>query len=257
MDGICTQDMVYSTKTGKLYVSNCATQIDVIDPKSQKVLSVIPDDNATYLAINQRTNTIYASQYWDGTVWAIDGDSDQVVHTITGAGQPAVPDDCYLPANNDCTNQSSGLDHVAVDEDLNRVYVVGTNDGRFVTIDSRINKVIDTKFIGTNQYNVAADSFSHAVYSFSDLTDTLAIIDGTTDRLVTDNILIGNQPSPPGCLSGAVACTSIGDLPQGIAVNPVTRKIYIAEFGNLIDPQAVSQIVVLKATGEGSLVGYR
>ena len=220
-------------------------------------MSVIPDDNATYLAINQRTNTIYASQYWDGTVWAIDGDSDQVVHTITGAGQPAVPDDCYLPANNDCTNQSSGLDHVAVDEDLNRVYVVGTNDGRFVTIDSRINKVIDTKFIGTNQYNVAADSFSHAVYSFSDLTDTLAIIDGTTDKLVTDNILIGNQPSPPGCLSGAVACTSIGDLPQGIAVNPVTRKIYIAEFGNLIDPQAVSQIVVLKATGEGSLVGYR
>ena len=255
--GICTQDMVYSKKTGKLYVSNCGNQIDVIDPKRQKVLSTIPDDNATFLAINQRTNTIYASQYWDGTVWAIDGDSDQVVHTITGAGQPAVPDDCYLPANNDCTNQSSGLDHVAVDEDLNRVYVVGTNDGRFVTIDSRTNKVIDTKFIGTNQYNVAADSFSHAVYSFSDLTDTLAIIDGTTDKLVTDNILIGNQPSPPGCLSGSSPCTSIGDLPSGIAVNPVTRKIYIAEYGNLIDPQAISQIVVLKATGEGSLVGYR
>jgi DNA-binding beta-propeller fold protein YncE len=246
--GLCTQAIVFSKKTKKLYVVNCAKQIDVIDPKRQKILKVIPDDNATFLAINQRTNTIYATQYWDGTVWAIDGDTDQVVNTITGVGQPAVPDNCYLPANNNCTNQSSGLDHIAVDELFDRAYVVGTNDGRFVTIDTKKNKVIDTKFIGTNQYNVAVNPFTHAVYSFSDLGATLIVIDGKTDQLVAMNIPIGNPPS----------ATSIGDLPQGIAVNPFTGKIYVADFGDISSsPEAVSKIVVLKATGEESWVGYR
>jgi DNA-binding beta-propeller fold protein YncE len=246
--GLCTQDIVFSKKTKKLYVVNCAKQIDVIDPKRQKVLKVIPDDNATFLAINQRTNTIYATQYWDGTVWAIDGDTDQVVNTITGVGQPAVPDDCYLPANNDCTNQSSGLDHIAVDEILNRAYVVGTNDSRFVTIDTKKNKVIDTKIMSINQYNVAVNSFTHAVYSLSDLGDALDVIDGTTGKLVAQDILVGSQPTN----------NSIGDLPQGIAVNPFTGKIYVADYGNFIsNPEVVSQIVVLKA-GEGyPWVGYR
>jgi DNA-binding beta-propeller fold protein YncE len=246
--GICTQDIVFSKKTKKLYVVNCAKQIDVIDPKRQKALKVIPDDNATFLGINQRTNTIYVTQYWDGTVWAIDGDTDQVKNVINGVGDPAVPDDCYLPANNNCTDQSSGLDHIAIDEFLDRTYVTGTNDGRFVTIDTKSNKVIDTKFIGGNQYNVALNPFTHTVYSLSDLGDTLAIIEGTTGNLVAQDILVGSKPTP----------TSFGDLPNGIAVNPFTGKIYVIAFGDFINnPQVVSQIVVLKETRERSVVGNR
>ena len=125
--GLATQDIVFSKKTGKLYVANASTQIDVVDPVSRKVLKVISDDNANFLAINQRTNKIYASQYWDGTVWVIDGDSDEVVNVINGVGQPAVPDDCYLGPQGEagCTNISSGLDHVAVDAENDRVFVGG------------------------------------------------------------------------------------------------------------------------------------
>jgi hypothetical protein len=101
--------------------------------------------------------------------------------------------------------------------------------------------VINTQFIGGNQFNVAVNPFTHAVYSISDLAAALAVVDGTTDRLVAQNISVGNPPSS----------TSVGDLPQGIAVNPFSGKIYVADFGDfLTDPEAVSHIVVLKA-GEG------
>jgi DNA-binding beta-propeller fold protein YncE len=66
--GLFTQDMVLSYKTRKLYIADFATQIDVVDAKTGKLLRTIPDDNAGFLAIDQRTNKIYATQYWDGTV---------------------------------------------------------------------------------------------------------------------------------------------------------------------------------------------
>jgi len=211
----------------------------------------VETDNGTanFIAIDQHTNKIYVSQYWDGTVWVIDGDSDQVVGVINGVGVAAAPDDCYLPANNDdCTNQYSGLDHIAVDETLRRAYVLGTNDGRFVTIDTEKNQVISTKFIGSNQYDAAVNPFTHTVYSISDLFDTLAVIDGKTDRPVAENILVGSPPSPPGCLTSTTGCTNYGDLPQSIAVNPTTGKIYVADPGDTFsNPEAVSHIVILKA----------
>ena len=119
--GLCTQDIVFSKKTKKLYVVNCAKQIDVIDPKRQKVLKVIPDDNAIFLAINQRTNTIYAHTIlgWHrvGHRWRYRSGRQ---HNYRRRFSLPFPMHRYLPADDDCTDQSSGLDHIAVDRNPQR-----------------------------------------------------------------------------------------------------------------------------------------
>jgi len=80
--GLNPQHIAHSRRTGKLYAINGFNQIDVIDPRLQKVLTTIPHQDASNVAINQSTNAIYVSQYSDGTVWIIDGLSDQVVDII-------------------------------------------------------------------------------------------------------------------------------------------------------------------------------
>jgi DNA-binding beta-propeller fold protein YncE len=189
-------------------------------------------------------------------VSVINGDTDQVAATITGVGQPAIPDGCYLPGGT-CTNDIgrippvySGLDGIAVDEDTNRVYVAGTNDGRFVTIDGNTNTVINTQFIGTNQFNVAVNPLSHVVYSVSDLDSTLAVVDGKTGNPITKNIPVGSPAAPAGCAqSPPFACTTLGSFALGIAFNPNTGKLYVVDFGDFFHEPAVSTVVVLKTFG--------
>jgi YVTN family beta-propeller protein len=232
-----------SRKTGKLYVSNEGAQYDVIDPKSQKVLSTIPTDNAGWLAINQRTNKIYAPQYWDGTVWVIDGDTDKVVKIIQGVGLPSVPLGCYdgpdgmTDTSHTCATQSSGLDGVAVDEVNNRIYVVGTNDNRLVTIDGNTDKVINIQYIknttGFGLLQVAVNPLTNTVYTIDDAITTdgiVTVVDGNTNQ-ITDSV-----PTAP-----------YANL-YGVAVNPRTGIIYVVGDGDQFTANPVSSLYVLEPT---------
>ncbi len=233
--GLFTQDIVRSKQTGKLYIANYANQIDVVDPKTKAVLTTIPDDNANFLAIDQRTNRIYVSNYWDATVTVIDGKTDTVIDLITGVGAAATPDNCYL--NNTCVGSYSGIDHLAVDETLHRLYVTGTYDGSLITIDTNTNKVINTIYIGTNLFDVVVNPNNHNIYVISDLFSTLAVVDGLTGKVIAKNIPVGNPPTP----------TNIGSLPQGLAFNPVNGKVYVGDSGDTYDvPNTRGEVVILE-----------
>jgi len=222
-EGFSTGSIVFSKRTGKLYVSNSDIQIDVIDPKKQKVITRIADDSAYALAIDQSTNTIYNVQHWDGSVFVINGYTDQVTDTITGVGRPSVPNDCYKTAT--CTDEGSQPDWAGVDESLHRLYVGLDGDQTTVTIDTRSNTVLKTNPIGS--YSVAVDPINHAAYTINAISAVLGVINGFTDTIVANNIPAGIQYQT---------------IPEGIAVNPVTGKIYVADFGFT----APDQVIVLK-----------
>ena len=239
-EGVFTGSIVLSERTGKLYASIGNVRIDVINPDNGKVIKKIADDEAGFMTIDQRTNTIYADHYWDASVLVIDGSTDTVSAEINGVGSPAVPDDCYL--TDTCTSEGSGLDGLAVDSAMHRLYVVGTNDGSFVTIDTRTNEVLRTQTIGGNLFNVAVDRDTHRAYAISDLGATMAVIEGLSGRVLATDIPVGPAPSPPTCEKD---CT-IGGLPQGITVDGSTGRIYVGDYGDITATDPLGEVVVLE-----------
>ncbi|HTQ69169.1 MAG TPA: YncE family protein [Solirubrobacteraceae bacterium] len=242
-EGAFTPSIVFSDRTAKLYVSVGNTSIDVLDSRTGRVLKTIPDDQAGFLAIDQWTNTIYADHYWDASVSVINGPTDTVTGEIPGVGTPASPNDCYL--SNTCTTEGSGLDGLAVDSDLHRSYVVGTNDGSFVTIDTRTRKVIATRKVGGNLFNVAVDPITHRIYAISDLGATMAVIDGFSGRVLDTGIAVGVPPAPPSCDESIEECT-VGGLPQGVTVGRTTGRIYVGDYGDITTPDPLGEVVVLE-----------
>ena len=242
-EGAFTPSIVFSDRTAKLYVSVGNTSIDVVDSRTGRVLKTIPDDQAGFLAIDQWTNTIYADHYWDASVSVINGPTDTVTGEIPGVGTPASPDDCYLSST--CTTESSGLDGLAVDPELNRLYVVGTNDGSFVTIDTRTKKVLATQRIGGNLFNVAVDPITHRIYAISDLGATMAVIDGSSGRVLDTGIAVGVPPAPPSCDESIEECT-VGGLPQGVTVDGLTGRIFVGDYGDITTPDPLGEVVVLE-----------
>jgi len=215
--------MVMSNKTGYIYYlaqgqPGGTNTIIVFNPATQTVVAQIDDEDESFIAIDQSTNTIYVTNYFGATLWVINGNTNELTDIISGIGVPFAPDLCWL-GRTPCVEQGSEIDGVAVDETLHRVYTFGSQGGLVATIDSTTNSVLAVKYISSNQPFGAVDPANHAVYSISDVYGSLTVTDGTTDNIVAYNLLYYGGPAP-----------------FGIGINPATQKMYL--FAN--------QVLILK-----------
>jgi len=239
--GLDPTSIVYSLQTGKLYAINGFNQIDVIDPIAQKVLTTLDDPDASRIAISQTTNTIYVSQYSSGEVWIVNGWSDQRIGVIQNVGLPAEPAGCFQGpgAPISCLQMSSGLTSVAVDEALNRVYVLGRYDGRVVAVDGNANRVIGDQFINAGDYGLAVDPKTHRVFADNFFRPALWVLDGQnwgqSQSVVDFNSLF--------CNTSGTSCFNQTDL-KNVTVNTATGSIYVLDQGDL-NPQNASLIYVV------------
>jgi hypothetical protein len=228
-DGLSLRSIVRSKKTGKVYVSNSTNEIDVIDPQMQTVLKRIPNSAAGPLSIDQSLNRVYTSAN-AGTgafngVMVIDGDTDEVETIIPTFGV--------------------GIEGSAVDESLHHLYVAGEGSG-FVTIDTMTNKVINAKTAWARSfagYGMDVDVGNHGVYSVGEISNLMTVIDGSKGEIVGYDIQIGFvcPPAASNCFPPA--------LGENLAVNSVTGKIYVADFGLAawnVPGGGPSEIVVLQ-----------
>ena len=144
------------------------------------------------MAINPATDRLYCeARQLSGLV--------SVINTVTNAQVALIP-------------VGDGPQGVAVDAVTNRVYAVNVRDQTVSVIDGNTNTVIDTipgldfrpRLLGINPV-------TNTVYVGNEGNGsgtTLAVINGLTDKIV-QNITVGTGPS-------------------GVAVNPVTNRIYTA-----------------------------
>ena len=240
--GLSPQDIAFNPRTGRLYAVNAYTQIDIIDPSSQKVLKTIPDVDASNLAIDPNTNTIYVSRYFEGELAAIDGYSDQLVGVIADVGRKAIPSGCYQSAGGvqSCGIMASGLTRIVVDENLDRLYVLGQYDGRIVTIDGQSHKVIGKQFIKAGDYGLAVDSKAHWVFADNFASPAVWTMDGNTGQVVNSINLL-----PRLCYNQSTSCFAKVDL-KSIALNPANGALYLVDQGDL-NPQNASQLFIVDA----------
>ena len=220
------QQLVVNHRLRKLYVAVYRSPVLVYDLDSLRLIGSIPDDDTNFIAINERTNTVYVTNYDDATVGVIDSRTDQLVATIQ-VGPAAYPDDCY--ETDTCLVDPAGPDGVAVNTRTNRIYVDNVITGNIVTIDGRTNTIAGTIQTLPGQFWSAVDENTNFVYSTNFAESTLSVIDGRTNRLV-DTVRIGDGFSPPGCFSNQATCTDFGAGSSSLAISPITGEIYVPNF---------------------------
>jgi len=152
-------------KTGRVYVTeqtgtDGGQAVAVIDGHTRKLLATIPVgpyqkyyDNPLGLAVNARTNTVYASNPLNGFVYTIDGNRNEVVRSVGIGGAPTA-----------LAVGSGGA-----------VFVAGTNGLAVIAPSGAVSRIAT----GSRVRGVAVDSARRVAYATTDGGDVVAIEHGT------------------------------------------------------------------------------
>jgi len=221
--GNYAQDLRVDIATDTIYVVNANDNtVSVINGATcnaltsagcnQTAATVNVGNTPTALAVDQRTDTIYATNRADNTVSVISGATcNGTLHAGCGQTPPTLP-------------VGSNPDGVAVDQATNTVYVTNGGSNTVSMIDGATCDSADqggcdqtpgTATVGNNPYPIAIDQRTGAVYVGNDGDGTLSLINGTTCN-ATDNA---------GC--NKLITVPVEQFPYGIAVDQTTGTAYV------------------------------
>ncbi len=189
-----------NSSTNRIYVSgqsgtDADASVTVIDGATNKFLTSIPIgtygryyDNPSGLAVNNRTNTVYATSPLDGTLYVIDGSRNAVVRSVAIGDEPTA---------------------LAVNESTNTVYVTNSasKGGRITVVDGRSGIITSEVAVGREPRGVAVDPIRNLVYVTSH-DGNVIVVDGRTNQK-TQTLWSGENP-------------------YGVAVNSATRTVVVA-----------------------------
>ena len=207
-------DVELNPVTKTLYETNqLSNTVTVIDTTAcnQRNLSgcnqtwpTIPvGSTARHIGINKVTNTVYVSNFDDGTLSVINGATCNR-NTTTGCSQ--------TPPT---TTVGNAPQQIAVDEVTNTIYNVNQGDGTVSIIDGTHCKGTDTS--GCSQsWPVASVGQSPQALSFNPNNRTLYVTNTNDDTVSVINGSTCNRLTTSGCTP--VATVPVGARPRGIGV---------------------------------------
>lgn len=216
--GAAPQGICVNPATNRIYVTHDGDDrtfdrdvLTVIDGSTNQVIDTFKTSvNLEWVDVNPSTNTVYTngsrdtSYHW---IIALDGATNEELATIE------LNDDMGKGAINPVTN---------------RIYII--NGQRVKVIDGATNEVISTIGIGIDDYymsefssvsDICVDTEANLVYGVVWLGifgTRVVVIDGATNKVIDDFTI----PS-----------SSVYNASFGIALNPATDRIYVANFDYL------------------------
>ena len=175
------------------------------------------------LAIDRATHTLYVANQASDSVSVIDTTGCSASKS-TGCGHPKAT-----------INVGNGPTGVAVDEVTHTVYVTNNGGSTVSVIDGATCNAEDQSGCRTPPGSVAAGDAPFAI-ALDQTTDTAYVTDlGTKDDGDTVSVIDGatcNATVRSGCGQTPPEVT-VGSGPFGIAVNPTTDTVYVADTGQL------------------------
>ena len=180
----------------RVYVTNRGSNtVSVIDGSiDTKLMDITVGKSPVGIAVNPSANWIYVTNF-DGTMSVIDGISNEVINTIQVGRIPYA---------------------VTVNPLSNRIYVADIGSNAVSVIDGETNRIVTTIPVGKKPTGLAIDitgEGNNRLYVANYDSDSISIIDVTTNKV------IGN-------------ISSGGDSPVGIAINPITGKLYVSNIAS-------------------------
>lgn len=242
--------------TNRAYVA--ASLIDsviVIDTSQNKIITTIPVGNDPEgIAVNQETNMIYVANTHNSdspdSISVIDGVSNKVIGSIDVRS---------------ISNNGLGADFpsaMAIDAERNLLYIGGTASTAILIVNGSNNEIIDHVERNGNFRRMVLDSATDRVYAANidyGIIDVIGISDdGGVDKHVlmdpisknndepitypqaidinqkTSRIYVSDGDSSILVIDGEsrqiLSRIDVGRIPLGIAVDPETNMIYVANF---------------------------
>jgi YVTN family beta-propeller protein len=229
------QGIAANSATNLVYVAlfnGADSNVAVIDGRTNTVVTSIAVPGAVYVAVNAATNRVYISDS-DNTVRVIDGSTNAVVATIAFGDV---------------------LEELAVDATRNLVYVAVVGQPPTIgVIDGTTNAVVNTFTVSKalTLVGLTVDPSLNQIYASDNERMNLFVINGSTGG-VTATISLPGAGNPKYAALGTghqvlvsdsatnriffingvtrTLSGSVGLLygPWGMAVNPVTKDIYVA-----------------------------
>lgn len=245
--------IAFNPNTKKTYVANeYSNTVSVLDTETQKINKRINVNVFPYgIDTNPLNNRVYVTNRGSNTVSVIDGSIDTKLLDIAVGKSPV---------------------GVAVNPSANWIYVTNLDDGTVTVIDGITNEVIDTIPVGKIPYAITVNPLSNRLYVADIGTNMVSVIDGETNRIITP-IPVGEKPTGlaiditnegknrlyvANYNSDSISVvdtarnkvigniTSGGDSPVGIAINPITGKLYVSNIASntvsVINSRAVNLI---------------
>jgi YVTN family beta-propeller protein len=188
--------------TNKIYVANEGGNVTVIDGATNSITTVT-DPNATApwaVAVNPVTNQIYVANYTSNNVTVIDG----VTNSTTTVTDPNAKNPWAI----------------ALNPVTNKIYVANENSNNVTVIDGAKNSTT-TVGVGApaNPTAVAVNPVTNTIYvGLCPFTGGTCVAAHSGDVLVIDGT------------TNSTTVVGAGFDPVAVAVNPVTDKIYTADY---------------------------
>jgi YVTN family beta-propeller protein len=220
-----------NTKTGKAYAANnYSNDVTVIDGKTYKTTTIKgagPEPVA--VAVNEVTNMIYVANVKGkdkdgnadpnkaGSVTVIDGRTNKVIN-VTAGHEPSA---------------------VVVNDKTNKIYAINQGSNDMTVIDGKTNKTTTVKLrpdkpkdiydgVLTPQ-DVRVNRVTNRIYVSGTQSNTIAVIDGKTNK-VLENIKVEGLPPAPEAPTANLATSQVGLTPTTLAVDEKRNVIYAADF---------------------------
>jgi len=197
--GAGPQDVAVNPITNRIYVTLSGDDaVQIIDAVSDTVIGVVGVGNQPMgIAVDSSANRVYVANILDNTVSVIDGSTNAVVDVLVPDGDTFEPED------------------LAINEALGRLYVVGRGPDVSVmsTTTGSVVATVNVGFGGSVK-NVAVNSITGRVYVPSGPGDSLHLIDGMSNTLVTSIPLLVNNP-------------------RALAVSETLDRVFVAAFTDL------------------------
>jgi YVTN family beta-propeller protein len=227
--------------TNKIYVANTdGMSVTVIDGATNTSATVKLPDNPVFMVVNQNTNKIYVRSWRGKDIWVIDGATNLVTTVPTGwlAGivrVNPVTNKVYVTnsfgngvtvidgATNKTTRVTTGwANDLVVNPVTNKIYVscesaVGGHKGTVSVIDGATNATMTIPIeTGWLPHSMAVNPVANKIY----IVETTATAPG--EKLKTNRVLVIDGAT------NATATVETGTGMGGIAVNPETNRIFVA-----------------------------
>lgn len=214
----------------KILLLTLALLVPFVAPQAfcQKLIDLIPLESppSQNIAVNPVTGNIYVALDYSNQVAVVDGSSGTVAYITVGSA-PSV---------------------VAVNPATNRVYVMnlGGSQSTMMVIDGSNNQIVDT-FNISGGYVMAVDPARNLIYFHNGADSVISVLNGLTNEIIA-TIPTFNQNS----------------IPESIAVNPITNRIYVSAIFFSQTPTSIAvidgasrttvDVVALPSTCNGAVI---
>ena len=188
-----------------LYVSNeRLNTVSVIDCRTNQIKSnFIVGLSPTGIGINPVTNTIYVISSLTHSISVVDGKTYVLSKMLTVGKSPT---------------------GIGINPVTNTIYVTNQDSNTTTVIDGRSNHVITNIHVGHSPYSVDVNPKTNEIFVTNRGFPADGVITTVTDSMSVSVI--------NGYTNEVIKTMSVGNSPEGIAVNPITNTIYVANSGS-------------------------